>query len=69
MRQDRKHAFTLIELLVVVAIIGILTGLLLPALSKGKSHSKRIACLSNVTQFGVALELYAGEYEDILPPI
>ena len=66
--RHRHGGFTLIELLVVVAVIGILASLLLPALAKAKAKAQRVACLSNLKQFGVGFELYAGDNEDgVLP--
>ena len=63
----KRLAFTLIELLVVIAIIGILAGLLMPVLSRAKEHGRSAACLSNLHQLGVALQVYIGENNDRLP--
>lgn len=60
-------AFTLVEMLVVIAIIGILAGLLMPGLSKAKTRALSTACLSNLHQIGLAVELYVQDNEHRLP--
>jgi prepilin-type N-terminal cleavage/methylation domain-containing protein/prepilin-type processing-associated H-X9-DG protein len=62
-----QNAFTLIELLVVIAIIAILAALLLPALAATKRKGQQIACLSNLRQWGLALNLYATQNDDMTP--
>jgi prepilin-type N-terminal cleavage/methylation domain-containing protein len=62
-----EHAFTLIELLVVIAIIALLAALIFPAFSRAKESGKGAACISNLRQIGIALQVYVQENNNRLP--
>jgi len=60
-------AFTLVEMLVVIAVLGVLAALLLPALSRGKETARATACISNLHQIGLALQIYVDNHHNRLP--
>ena len=64
----RTLAFTLIELLVGIAIIALLLGILLPSLGRAREQARKIACLSNMRQMGVAVSAYLLDSDYRLPP-
>jgi prepilin-type N-terminal cleavage/methylation domain-containing protein/prepilin-type processing-associated H-X9-DG protein len=63
-----RGAFTLIELLVVIAIIAILAAMLLPAVNRAKDAAKKIACMNQIRQLGLSLQMYVDDSHDFYPP-
>ncbi len=64
----RHRGFTLIELLVVIAIIAILAAILFPVFSRARAKARQASCISNLKQFGLAVDMYAQDHDEFLPP-
>ena len=64
LKRETEHCFTLIELLIVIAIIAILAGMLLPALSKARDTAKRITCSSHHKQLALSITQYCMDNQD-----
>lgn len=64
-----RKAFTLIELLVVIAIIAILAAILFPVFAQAKESAKRVVCLSNNKNTGMAWIMYATDYDDTIATV
>src|SRR5213592_5029174 len=60
----KRRGFTLIELLVVIAIIAILAAILFPVFAQAREKARGAACLSNQKQLGLAVQMYAQDYDE-----
>ncbi len=63
-----KRGFTLIELLVVIAIIAILAAILFPVFARAREKARQASCLSNCKQMGLAILMYAQDYDETICP-
>ncbi len=63
----RDAGFTLIELLVVIAIIAILAAILFPVFARAREKARQSACASNLKQLQLAVNMYAQDYDEMLP--
>jgi len=62
-----RKGFTLIELLVVIAILGVIAAFLLPVLGRAREQSKRIHCVNNLRQHGIAWYMYLDDNDETFP--
>ena len=65
--RKKTTGFTLIELLVVIAIIAILAAILFPVFAKARNRARQTACLSNMKQLALAIQMYLGDWDGFYP--
>jgi prepilin-type N-terminal cleavage/methylation domain-containing protein/prepilin-type processing-associated H-X9-DG protein len=65
----RRLAFTLVELLVVIGVIAVLVAILLPVMARARESARRVQCLSNLRQLGIATVLYAHHNRGLVPSV
>ena len=61
----QRFAFTMTEVLTVVAVIGVLVGLLLPAVQASRESARRRSCMNNLSQIGLAVQLYHQSFQQL----
>ena len=66
-KPTQRSAFTLIELLVVISVIALLMGILMPVLSRTREQARRAACMGNIRQFIIGIQVYASDHRERLP--
>jgi prepilin-type N-terminal cleavage/methylation domain-containing protein len=62
-----RRGYTLIELLLIIVIIAILAAMLSPALARAKAKGQQTACLNNLRQLSLFMQLYTDDYNDTFP--
>lgn len=67
MKLSRKKAFTLVEMLTVIAIIGVLAGIILPAMKRARDKAKMANCTNNLLQFSRGIDLFRAEHDGEFP--
>jgi prepilin-type N-terminal cleavage/methylation domain-containing protein/prepilin-type processing-associated H-X9-DG protein len=67
--RPRTRAFSLIELIVVIAIIAILAAILFPVFAQAREKARAASCLSNQKQISYAVQMYAQDYDEVLPAV
>ena len=65
----KRRGFTLIELLVVIAIIAILAAILFPVFSRAREQARKAACVSNLKNIGMAMQMYAQDWDEKWVPM
>ncbi len=67
MQWTARRGFTLVELLTVIAVVALLAALLLPAFAAARAKAREAACSSNLRQVGIAIHMYAQDYDGLYP--
>lgn len=65
--RSARAAFTLVELLVVIGIIALLAAILFPVFATVRGKARQTVCLSNLKQIGTAIQMYASDYDGLMP--